>query len=620
MKNKKVWIFSILGIISILIVTLGITYAFFNYAKEGMTDNSITTGKITFLYEEIDKQKAGISLENAFPISDEVGRQQEGNGKVFHFTIKSDTISNMSIPYVVTARVKDTSTLDPSAVKLYLTELEGDTEKPLTEKIFSRLRTATQPTIPEGTVEKVIYKGEVPENTANYQKNFCLRMWIDESIDFSPVEKDGEIIYPYNDKTFTITVNVYSEGEQILPPVPTIEKIDSDFNEGLWAHKSEITKIIIQDELSDIEGSNIEKYEIASEDSVGQVVSYYDPNQKIAYIQGDGGIALNPNSSYLFSGFSNLTAIEGLELLDTSHVTNMSSMFSNSQIENLDLNSWDTSNVTNMSFMFKSSQIETLDLNSWDTSNVTNMNSMFDTCQVGTLNISDWDTSNVIYISAMFKNIQVETLDLNNWDISHVLSMDTMFSYSQITNLNISDWDTSHVTSMYGMFSNSQIQNLDISNWDTGSVTDMAHMFLSSQITNLDLSKWDTSHVTAMYEMFLSSALETLDLSNWDTSKVQRANNMFSGCSKLVHLKLNKLDISSMNDISYGFRSCGQLTTTINIYGFSSNVNYRDMFAHTATAEGAKIVVNYTKENKELVEQMVQTAGNDNVVLGKEIK
>ncbi len=48
-----------------------------------------------------------------------------------------------------------------------------------------------------------------------------------------------------------------------------------------------------------------------------------------AYIQGVGGrVIANPDSSYLFSSFLGLTMIEGLKLLDTSEVTDMSYMFS----------------------------------------------------------------------------------------------------------------------------------------------------------------------------------------------------------------------------------------------------------------------------------------------------
>ena len=51
MKNrKKQIIITLVAIISLIVITVGVTYAFFNYAKEGTTDNTIQTGSITFLY------------------------------------------------------------------------------------------------------------------------------------------------------------------------------------------------------------------------------------------------------------------------------------------------------------------------------------------------------------------------------------------------------------------------------------------------------------------------------------------------------------------------------------------------------------------------------------------
>ena len=54
MENKKKkstgLLLSILGVVSLVLITAGVTYAFFSYAKEGKTVNRITTGTIEFTY------------------------------------------------------------------------------------------------------------------------------------------------------------------------------------------------------------------------------------------------------------------------------------------------------------------------------------------------------------------------------------------------------------------------------------------------------------------------------------------------------------------------------------------------------------------------------------------
>ena len=135
---------------------------------------------------------------------------------------------------------------------------------------------------------------------------------------------------------------------------------------------------------------------------------------------GAGSIMANPNSSYAFSSSSDLaydfpdkyalsavTDITGMDLLDTSKVTNMESIFSNCQaLTSLDVSGFDTSKVTTMSGMFSDCQaLTSLDLSGFNTSNVTNMSYIFSYCYALTsLDLSGFDTSNVTRMSNMFSN------------------------------------------------------------------------------------------------------------------------------------------------------------------------------------------------------------------------
>ena len=280
MNKKKQTIIAIAGIIGLIAITFGATYAFISYAKQGTKQNTIRSGNIEFLYTEVDGIGAGISLEDAMPMTDPQGMAQMGtNGHgYFDFKITSSTALSTSIPYTVTARVKGDSTLDSSVVKVYLSD--PNTNQPIdgyttteagtgnevaSAKYFSEPTNSTGKTwLPQYTgtsyasnyTEKVLYSGLVPagSNSPSYEKDFRLRIWIADDTDFSPrtVEtkaayctddnnsdapvttvggnpadatncKDGytwheaetEIQYPYNGKTFTITINVYANGEAV---------------------------------------------------------------------------------------------------------------------------------------------------------------------------------------------------------------------------------------------------------------------------------------------------------------------------------------------------------------------------------------------------------------------
>ena len=218
MKNKKKQIIiTLIAIISLIVITVGVTYAFFNYAKEGTTDNTIKTGSITFLYTEVSGVGKGISLTDAYPVADSIGKVQVGEGKVFDFKVTSNIEMNSNIGYQVTARKKTGSTLANSAVKVYLTEVNG-TEQELLLSKYSELD-QTDKVDSSKYDERILYEATVPANTKNYEKNFRLRMWVADDTDFS----DGSM----NDKTFTITVNVYADGKVVTDNLDTTNTLDS---------------------------------------------------------------------------------------------------------------------------------------------------------------------------------------------------------------------------------------------------------------------------------------------------------------------------------------------------------------------------------------------------------
>ena len=218
MKNKKKQIIiTLIAIISLIVITVGVTYAFFNYSRTGTTDNVVKTGEITFLYTEVSGVGKGISLTEAYPISDSIGKVQVGEGKVFDFKVTSNISMNSNIGYQVTARKKTGSTLANSAVKVYLTEVNG-TEQELLLSKYSEL-SQTDKVDSSKYDERILYEGTVPANTKNYEKNFKLRMWVSDDTDFS----DGSM----NDKIFTLTVNVYADGKVVTDNLDTTNTLDS---------------------------------------------------------------------------------------------------------------------------------------------------------------------------------------------------------------------------------------------------------------------------------------------------------------------------------------------------------------------------------------------------------
>lgn len=206
----------IMALFLLVAVTAGVSYAFFNYMRLGTTDNVITTGTITFLYDEKEALGNGISITDAYPMNDSNGMKLTGANNIFDFKVLATTTGNADIPYEITARKTTDSDDIDSNVKLYLTEVlkDSETNAPLTMNgdVVRKYSELTQTTVDvaDDVVEKTIYTGIVDAKTTDYEKNFRLRMWISSDTDFSPVEEDGTDTYPMNNKKFTVTVNVYA--------------------------------------------------------------------------------------------------------------------------------------------------------------------------------------------------------------------------------------------------------------------------------------------------------------------------------------------------------------------------------------------------------------------------
>ena len=200
--NRRQLIVSLLGIVSLFLIIIGVTYAVFSYTKEGTTDNVVTSGTLKFLYTENSAGGTGINISEAEPISDTKGKDLVGDNNVFDFKVEGTNTGSEVIPYEVTLRKKDTSTMSEDNIKVYLQDGTDQTDL-LTPTLYSKLIQTT--TDVGNNVEKSIYKGEVAGNTNNYLKTFRLKMWLDENADLSVI----------GGQTFTATVNVYSNAKVI---------------------------------------------------------------------------------------------------------------------------------------------------------------------------------------------------------------------------------------------------------------------------------------------------------------------------------------------------------------------------------------------------------------------
>ncbi|MEG2458178.1 MAG: DUF5011 domain-containing protein, partial [Bacilli bacterium] len=203
-ENSKQMILSVIGVFSLILLVIGVSFAFFNYAGEGTTANVITAGTITFSYSDATAKGNGINLTNEMPRSDADGMALIGDNNIFNFTILANTKA-AAVNYEIVATKLDKSTLAEDKVKIYLTDVTLGKDAPV-GKTYVDNKVVKYNTLKETLLDKRIGKTLFDEvilkGIENYKRDFRLRMWLSEDVDMSLPEN--------HNKVFSIKINVYA--------------------------------------------------------------------------------------------------------------------------------------------------------------------------------------------------------------------------------------------------------------------------------------------------------------------------------------------------------------------------------------------------------------------------
>ncbi len=192
-NNSKQVLLSVLGVAILVVAVVGVSFAAFTYSKAGEKVNTITTGTITMSYSE---DTNGINLKDALPMTDEQGKALAGENNVFEFTVSANITGTTTINYAVTATKEPDSTLDDTAVKVYLTDITsgGDAEVLAPTKVSGLGKTASD----VSGAPNDQYKLTSGTFNTTASKKYRLRMWVAD--DYSTLTTSG---------TYKLRVNVY---------------------------------------------------------------------------------------------------------------------------------------------------------------------------------------------------------------------------------------------------------------------------------------------------------------------------------------------------------------------------------------------------------------------------
>ena len=174
--------------------------------------------------------------------------------------------------------------------------------------------------------------------------------------------------------------------------------------------------------------------------------------------------------------YSNWFDLDISKLQNTGNVKNMQSMFESASIYKNFLNygSLNTSGATNMSYMFQRATFYTndgatyidLDLTNWDKSKVSNMTSMFSYTNVNKIKINS--SNSLTQMSGMFSSCRATEIDISGMNTTNVTTMQSTFnSLTNVVSLDASSFTALDNVRISNMFAYShKLAVIDVSNFE----------------------------------------------------------------------------------------------------------------------------------------------------------
>ena len=209
-NNSRQAVLSIVGVAILVIAVVGVSFAFFSYSKTGTTNNVITTGSISFAYNETNN----ISLTNQFPQTTEDGKKNTA----FNFNVTGTIPSTASaVSYTVTAVAGDVV-----SGKTRMADSEIDVVVTATGGGVVTGNYANGATAGNSTTGFQIASGTITANGTAQTHNYAMTMWVNETVTVSDTNTEATYCASeeecaggrdvYSDMYYSLKGNVEAQG------------------------------------------------------------------------------------------------------------------------------------------------------------------------------------------------------------------------------------------------------------------------------------------------------------------------------------------------------------------------------------------------------------------------
>ena len=184
-SNEKKLII-IIALLIFIITVIGISVATVTYTKQNNNINTISTGNIYLNYTE---DTNGISITDAYPLTDEVGKNLTNENQYFDFTVSATLSGDVVAKYEIAAIKESSSTLSNDEVKLYLEKKVNDKyEEVMAPQNYTPLTESTSLGTEVGSMlldSASVSKSEVIQ--------YRLRMWVADDVVLDSLQRSFSV-------------------------------------------------------------------------------------------------------------------------------------------------------------------------------------------------------------------------------------------------------------------------------------------------------------------------------------------------------------------------------------------------------------------------------------------
>ena len=389
---------TVLTVIAVILMTVTISYALYQTNYENTTNQVISIGSLGLTATGTPITLSGLYPMEEYDLTDSYPR--------YEFTLenKTDNVYNdytLMYELVLTSTSQDFITSDYQYI---MYKIDGMEAKPLSESWDADINGYK---ILDGRL--LSHDESLLDTSLNGKdaENHSIVFWLSTT---APNSMNGKSV------SLSMTLTAYADRFNYLKyyASKTYEWTGTINNDvlGKTVNRDSFESISVVNS-NNIPSNAIDSWDVSQKQN-GEIMAWYTDNDSNnlyeLYIGQNGGVTANPNSSYLFHRFINVSTID-VSNLNTSLVTNMKGMFAGafdsqhyrSFANIVGLENFDTSNVTNMSYMFMEIREESIDLSNWNTSKLSNLDSMFRYAfEIQSINLSEWDTSNITNVDYIF--------------------------------------------------------------------------------------------------------------------------------------------------------------------------------------------------------------------------